>query len=362
MEEYEMSAIDAYINRAYKIIIILPFTGATTSAVVFTIYKILGWWPNVPVIQLVIYDIVNAVYLLIALYLYRTRLDDNGLIGSKKIRQAKRFVGFIVVAQWNAISYMIPDKEWWAYLFFFIALTIVFFDIKFTTIVSGTLILSTFVSWIIHREYQFLDVNDPLFWPTFILRLFCIGLSTATFLFITYFGGKYLVEELERHVNYDTLTHLLNRRSMDKTLNETLSNAKKGQGTFCLIMVDIDDFKHVNDTYGHECGDEVLRSIAHIVSIGVKKDDYVFRWGGEEILVLLKTDIEKTIAAAERIRRDIEKDPIVYKKDVTVSVTVTMGISAYSEGSSIKAMMEDADKKLYYGKQHGKNQVVSKME
>ena len=127
---------------------------------------------------------------------------------------------------------------------------------------------------------------------------------------------------------------------------------------FCLMMIDIDDFKHVNDTYGHECGDEVLQYVAHTISTGVKKDDYVFRWGGEEILVLLKTDIEKAKAAAERIRNDIAKDPIYYKNNISVYVTVTIGISSYTSSTSINQMMEDADQKLYHGKQNGKNQVV----
>ena len=109
---------------------------------------------------------------------------------------------------------------------------------------------------------------------------------------------------------------------------------------------------------GHLAGDEVLQYVAHTISTGVKKDDYVFRWGGEEILVLLKTDIEKAKAAAERIRNDIAKDPIIYKNNISVYVTVTIGISSYTSSTSINQMMEDADQKLYQGKQKGKNQVV----
>ena len=358
MDMYEISAIDAYINRAFRIIIILPLTGATTSAFVFTFFKLAGWWPMVPVIPLVIYDIVNLFYLCFAIYLLKTSLDENGIIKPQRILLSKLYVGFLVFAQWNYITYLITDTEWWAYIFFFIALTIVFFDIKFTSIISFALIFSTIISWFINGEYHFLSLNDPLFWPTFILRLFCIGLSTATLLFITYFGGKYLVEELEKHINYDTLTHLLNRRTMNIYLNEALEDAHKNHSTFCLMMIDIDDFKHVNDTYGHECGDEVLQYVAHTISTGVKKDDYVFRWGGEEILVLLKTDIEKAKAAADRIRNDIAKDPIIYKNNISVYVTVTIGISSYTSSTSINQMMEDADQKLYQGKQKGKNQVV----
>ncbi|SFG44551.1 GGDEF domain-containing protein [Oribacterium sp. WCC10] len=359
MGDYEMSALDAYLNRAFNIIIGLPLTGATTSAFVFTIFKLIGWWPDISMSTLVIYDIINAFYFCYALYLLKTCKDKNGTIKPEKMRQGKYFVGFIVVAQWNCISYMIPDREWWAYLFFFIALTIVFFDIRFTSILTALLLGSTFISWIVNGEYQFLAFDDALFWPTFVLRLFCIGLTVLTLLSITYFGGRYLVEELEKNVNYDTLTHLLNRRSMDKHLNNAYNRAQKGEDTFCLLLLDIDDFKRVNDTYGHDCGDKVLRYVAHAVSTCVKKDDYVFRWGGEEILVLLKTDLERSIPVAERIRREISKDPIVYKKEIKVSVTVTIGVSSYDGERTVAGMIEDADAKLYYGKRHGKNQVVS---
>jgi diguanylate cyclase (GGDEF)-like protein len=123
-------------------------------------------------------------------------------------------------------------------------------------------------------------------------------------------------------------------------------------------MADIDDFKNVNDTYGHDFGDEVLKYVAHTILTGVKKTDYVFRWGGEEICILLKANIEQAEAAAERIRKDIARDSVNYKNEAQVSVTVTMGVCEYVNGMTIKDMMEDADAKLYWGKRNGKNQVV----
>ncbi len=159
---YEMSALDAYLNRAYKIIIVLPLTGATTSAFVFTIFMILGWWPDISIPVLVIYDAINVAYFSYAMFLLKTCKDDNGTLNPKKLRQGKAFVGFIVVAQWNCITYMIPDREWWAYLFVFIALTIVFFDIKYTSIITGMLLASTFISWFVAGKYMFpgIQVTD----------------------------------------------------------------------------------------------------------------------------------------------------------------------------------------------------------
>lgn len=362
MEQCEMSSIDAYLNRAFRIIVVLPLTGATTSAFVFTIFRLLGWWPDIPSRLLAVYDVVNVFYLAVAVYLFRTCKDEFGIIRLEKIKQGKLFVGFVVVAQWNFISYLIPDREWWAYLFFFIALTIVFFDIRFTSILSFLLTASTVISWIVHGKYMFLSSADPFFYPTLVLRLFCMALTILTLLFITYFGGKYLVEELERHANYDPLTNLLNRRSMGSYLKSACEKVEAGKASFCLMMMDIDDFKHVNDTHGHDCGDAVLRRVAYTVATGVKKDDYVFRYGGEEILVLLQTDFETAQLVAERIRKDIAKDPVRYREGVSVPVTVTIGLTAFERGKEAHAVLEEADAKLYYGKRHGKNCVVVETE
>jgi diguanylate cyclase (GGDEF)-like protein len=126
-------------------------------------------------------------------------------------------------------------------------------------------------------------------------------------------------------------------------------------------MMDIDDFKKVNDTYGHDCGDEVLKYVAHTISTGVKKNDYVFRWGGEEILVLLATDYQTAMRVADRIRKDISETPVQYRGQISVPVTITIGLSPYVAGVTIQQMMEDADAKLYYGKRHGKNRVVGEL-
>lgn len=206
---------------------------------------------------------------------------------------------------------------------------------------------------------RLLPAHDEYFTANMILRIIGILMMFVSVNMITYFGGKFLVEELEKYVCYDTLTHLLNRRSMDDYLQKAYQEANADGTDFCLMMLDIDDFKKVNDTYGHDCGDEVLRCVANTISTGVRKNDTVFRWGGEEILVLMQTAEQQASDSAERIRHEIEKDTIRYRGENLVSVTVTIGISAYRNGMTIQQMMDEADKKLYYGKNHGKNQVVS---
>lgn len=360
MEHTEMSAIDAYLNRVYKIIILMAPIAAMMSAVCFTIFKIVGWYASVPTVALVIFDLSNVVYTSTAIWFFRTCIGEDGLLKRDKLRNGKRFITAVILIQWNFISYMVPAREWWAFAFFFIVLAVFFFDMKMMAVVSGGVLLSTVVSWVVKYETLFVDSGKYMM-PDIILRVICISLTIATLIGLTWFGGRFLVEELEKYVNYDTLTHLLNRRSMDNYLQAAYRQAKTGKAVFCLMMMDIDDFKKVNDTFGHDCGDAVLRSVANTVSCGVKKNDNVFRWGGEEILILLNTDEERAVAAAERIRKDIAKDPINYRDEVDVSVTVTIGVSAYKNGASIQDLMDDADRKLYYGKHHGKNQVVNRL-
>ncbi len=163
--------------------------------------------------------------------------------------------------------------------------------------------------------------------------------------------------KLEEIANYDPLTKLLNRRSMAQYLNKSFEEAQTDNEIFCVIMTDIDDFKKVNDTYGHAVGDRVLISISDLISKNIRKNDHVCRWGGEEILILLMADIDHAQRIAERIRKDI-LDSVVESKEGNVQVTVTMGIAEYRENATIRELIDEADQKLYYGKKHGKNQIV----
>lgn len=173
---------------------------------------------------------------------------------------------------------------------------------------------------------------------------------------------RYMKRSLEQEnynlgvmANYDPLTHLLNRRSMNVHLKKALENAEEQE--FCLIMADIDNFKQVNDTYGHACGDTVLKMISAVISDDVRSDDYVCRWGGEEILILIRANIEVAGSVAQRICEDIANTCITHD-DIHLHVTMTLGVAQGSAGDTIRGLIEKADQNLYYGKKHGKNQVV----
>ena len=162
---------------------------------------------------------------------------------------------------------------------------------------------------------------------------------------------------LNRMANFDALTHLLNRRSMNIWLKDALDEAQAGGAGFCILMSDIDDFKKVNDKYGHAKGDEVLVEVARVLQSNVREQDRVCRWGGEEMLIMLRSDMEIARSVAQRICHDMEETMIEDPKG-QIQVTLTIGVSEYQEGESIRSLIETADERMYRGKRSGKNCVV----
>lgn len=165
-------------------------------------------------------------------------------------------------------------------------------------------------------------------------------------------------EKLADQASYDPLTHFLNRRSMDTRLDNAHRNAIINDVPYSLIMGDIDHFKQFNDTYGHDCGDFVLQNISKIVSAQIRANDAASRWGGEEFLILINDNVDIAREVAERIRKAID-DYDFYYEGKSLHVTMTLGVSGYYSSSKIKTLIEIADKRLYKGKENGRNQVVT---
>ncbi|WP_165971052.1 sensor domain-containing diguanylate cyclase [Peribacillus frigoritolerans] len=159
-----------------------------------------------------------------------------------------------------------------------------------------------------------------------------------------------LREELEMLVKTDHLTNLHSRSFLDESVQSSLG--KDSQGTF--ILMDIDDFKLVNDTYGHQVGDEVLIQVARIIKSNIREEDVGARWGGEELAVYLpQTDLATGISVANRIVGSVLKgtDP---------TVTVSCGVAHWKDGrhDTLKRIIRRADKALYSAKESGKNRVI----
>ncbi len=300
-EKYALSALDAYMNRMYKIIVILipSFCLCASSSII--IFYALGIFPSLNFPLLLAFGASDLVYLAIGIFFAKTGFTTDGVVKASKLKQAKITMAVIITIQWNAISYIFPFRDFWAFAAFFVIIFVLFFDKKLVFWQTLAILASVVVSWFLNGDLL-LPVRDEYFIANMLYRVINFVLLLGTINLITYLGGKCLVEELEKYANYDTLTRLLNRKSMNAYLDEAYSQACKNKADFCILMIDIDDFKKVNDTYGHDCGDEVLKYVATTVSCGVKKQDNVFRWGGEEILTLLRANKAQAMSAAERIR------------------------------------------------------------
>lgn len=159
---------------------------------------------------------------------------------------------------------------------------------------------------------------------------------------------------LEQLANTDPLTGLYNRRSMQIIMEKALQSHL----SFALIMCDIDDFKKINDTHGHDFGDVALHDIAQIAVEQVGEHGYVCRWGGEELLILIiNSTTEQVYKIAERIRSHVANH-IFELGDHWIHCSLTLGIAIYKKGMSIEETITQADNNLYIGKRSGKNKVV----
>ncbi len=181
------------------------------------------------------------------------------------------------------------------------------------------------------------------------------GLITVILYFYAWMSERYR-EVWESIARTDSLTGLLNRISFEELLNREVERAKRYGEELSLVIFDIDNFKDINDTYGHLFGDKVLKEIARVVSRNVRESDIIARWGGEEFIILLpNTPLDSAISASEKLRRKIE----LCGFEDGVSVTASFGVAQlYPEDDAIRLVLK-ADKALYEAKRGGKNKVVN---
>ena len=164
----------------------------------------------------------------------------------------------------------------------------------------------------------------------------------------------------ERDSKLDHLTEIFNRREMIARMEIEQKRQLRHGNPFMLILGDIDNFKSVNDTFGHEQGDHVLKRIARIMKDQIRGIDCISRWGGEEFLIMLvETNLDDGQKVAERIRKSIEETVFEFR-DSKITVTVTLGLSAHQGANdTIDSCIRRADQALYQGKKQGKNQIMA---
>ncbi len=165
-----------------------------------------------------------------------------------------------------------------------------------------------------------------------------------------------------QYATIDALTNLNNRRQFEHRLGQEIATTKRQNNPLCAMMIDIDFFKKVNDTYGHASGDAVLRGVAAIIKSALRESDIPSRYGGEEFAVLLPyTHIDEAKIVGERLRKAVEASPIPINdedsKVKSIKVTISMGLAEFNNNETGEELFERADKALYEAKESGRNRV-----
>ncbi|MDH3326992.1 MAG: GGDEF domain-containing protein [Gammaproteobacteria bacterium] len=164
-----------------------------------------------------------------------------------------------------------------------------------------------------------------------------------------------LYQQALHAANKDALSGVYNRSTFEETLNREVKLAHRYNRSLSIVILDIDNFKNFNDSFGHALGDQVIKSTAANISACVRSTDIVFRYGGEEFVALLSnTSVEGAVFLAERIRHKIESS-LVNHDNNSVNVTASLGISELTEGEQNASFFSRADKALYEAKKSGKN-------
>jgi len=166
--------------------------------------------------------------------------------------------------------------------------------------------------------------------------------------------SQQLAKSMENLANTDLLTGLTNRRSFIEMLQRRIEEADRYKQTFSIIMCDIDHFKLVNDSHGHDVGDLVLVAFAEIAQSEMRTSDTVARWGGEEFIVLLPhTNQHMGFELGERLRKILAETPI----HSTIRISVSLGVSEYQEHDNGNTLIKRADDALYRAKNQGRNRT-----
>jgi len=164
--------------------------------------------------------------------------------------------------------------------------------------------------------------------------------------------------ELKALANNDPLTHTLNRHGLQQYIQAAFERYRRSQELFCIVLIDYDHFKEINDKYGHDVGDIVLLTGADLIKSVMREQDKLARWGGEEFLILLpNTDLEGALSIANKLKDSISAYPI--GQPIGVDVSVTGGVAQVNPTDTFDTLFKRADNALYQGKQGGRNRICS---
>ena len=261
----------------------------------------------------------------------------NNLLDNSFVKQTTSFVNAIIIV--------------------LLALVVSFIVFKSTSAIFATISTVLLASAYYLASYYILKFFN--LWIPVVVPLFVILITFA----ISYLT-KYLIKSKDFEHQYklattDGLTELYNHRYFQDTLRKQIDSSKRYEQKFSLIILDIDFFKKFNDQYGHQIGDEVLRTVSNILKKNTRTTDYVCRYGGEEMSIILpQTSKTEALINAQRICDAVANTPLKISNNKEVNITISLGVSTFPEnGESPQKLIEYADQALYNAKENGRNQV-----
>ena len=167
------------------------------------------------------------------------------------------------------------------------------------------------------------------------------------------------LDRMSRYAYTDILTELGNRRDFQNHLNWVQAQAKRTGGNFSVALGDLDLFKNINDTYGHPVGDKVLKRCAEVISASLRETDRLFRWGGEEFILLMpNTSVSGAAGVAERVRANLAASPYVHEGEL-ISLTISLGVDSWDNSKDVDTLLCNVDARLYWAKAQGRNRVCA---
>lgn len=261
----------------------------------------------------------------------------NNLLDNSFVKQTTPFVNAIIIV--------------------LLALVVSFIVFKSTSAIfatTSTVLLASAYYLASYYILKFFNLWIPVVVPLFVI-LITFAISYLT---------KYLIKSKDFEHQYklattDGLTELYNHRYFQDTLRKQIDSSKRYEQKFSLIILDIDFFKKFNDQYGHQIGDEVLRTVSNILKKNTRTTDYVCRYGGEEMSIILpQTSKTEALINAQRICDAVANTPLKISNNKEVNITISLGVSTFPEnGESPQKLIEYADQALYNAKENGRNQV-----
>ncbi len=307
------------------------------------------------------FDVMIRVFFLVAYLIISILLwvkKDNLLLFEKLfyfsilIGYVSIFYGSIFALYQNRITVNHIAGLFWVPILYF--MTYLVFEMRVAFRINLILQGVFFIPSIIYLIFGHVEHFLMAIW-SFHLSNICFVLSLGVIMntMMRYVKGNARAEILEEAANLDFLTRINNRRAFDMVLRDVIRGQTVNSNPFSVVMIDLDHFKHLNDTYGHLAGDQVLKCFAACLKDCIREVDHLGRWGGEEFIILLpETSAATAVQIAERIRTMIHQDSFA-----GYTITASFGIAEWWIGETPEALVNRADQALYQAKNHGRNRV-----